>query len=200
VSNKTVVSSPPRSGNNFLQFMINHYINTNRLDYEPCDFGQHDPKILLDTRYSSSITVLRDPKDVFISALVFNYERQGFDEIEKSFDFFKKNYMHFFVNLRISDHAHYVLFDDLIKNVNSIIYKIFYPLDNSCPEPKLKFDEFSNGSHPLKTNVYKSPVFSKDSNKELRNQFLSKIGDFSFDDIKQETSKLLSDHPEKRLQ
>ena len=200
MSNKTVVSSPPRSGNNFLQFMINHYINTNRLDYEHCDFGQHNPEILLDTRYSSSITVIRDPKDVFISALVFNYERHGFDSIDKSFDFFQNNYMNFFVNLRRSEHAHYVLFDDLVSDVNNIIYKIFYPLDSNCPKPKLQFDEFSHGTHPLKDNIYKSPIFAKDSNKELRNQFLSKIGDFSFDDIKQETYKLLSDHPEKRLQ
>lgn len=200
MKNSTVVSSPPRCGNNFLNFMLNRYIETNRLDYDRSIFGRHDPDRLLGDRYDKSLTVIRKPKDAFLSVLVFTYEEDQFEDIEGRFLRFKNNYMKFLKNLKNGDKAYYILFEDLTSDINNIIYKIFNSLDSNCPKSMLDPDAFKDGTHPLKDNKYKSPMPSKDSNKELRNELLIKIKDISFNEIEEEISKLLSEYPEKRIQ
>jgi len=200
MNNKTVVCSPPRSGNNFLQYMINLYIHNNKLDYDFCEFSHHNPGLILRKKYNKSLTLIRNPKDVFLSVLIFDYEDKGFDAIDDTFEIFKNNYLNFLINLKLSDISYYVLFDDLIKDINSIIYKIFYSLDNSCPKPELNPEDFKYTDHPLGMDKYRNVVFEKDRNNDLRLEFLSKIKHISFYDIENEISKLLSEHPEKRIQ
>jgi hypothetical protein len=199
MNNRVVVSSPPRSGNNFLNFMINQYIKKNKLDYDLCEFGSHDSNLLLSDKYSKCLTIIRNPKDAFLSSLIFSYEKDGFEKIEKQSEIFKINYMYFLTNLKNGDKAYYIMFNDLTTDINNIIYKIFYPLDNNCPKPNLNIEAFKEGTHPLKNNIYKSPMHSKDSNKDLKAEFLSKIDHISFIDIENEIVNLLGSYPQKRI-
>lgn len=200
MNNRVVVSSPPRSGNNFLNFMINKYINTNKLDYDSSEPGHHEPRLLVSNEYTKSLTIIRNPKDAFLSSLVFSYEEHGFEQLDNLAKNFKINYMSFLTNLKNGDRAYYIMFNDLTTDINNIIYKIFYPLDNNCPKPNLDPEDFKNGTHPLKDNVYKSPMYRKDSNKELRAEFLYKIEHISFIDIENKIVNLLSSYPQKRIQ
>jgi hypothetical protein len=201
MNNRLIVSSPPRSGNNFLNFMINKYISTNKLDSDFYEYYvHHKPQLLLSDEYSKCLTIIRNPKDVFLSILVFSYKEEGFGNIDQSFEFFKNNYLNFLTNLKLSDKSYYVLFDDLITDVNSIIYKVFYSLDNNCPKPNLDPEAFKESDHPLRNNIYKSPMHSKDSNKDLKAEFLSKIDHISFVDIENEIVNLLVSYPQKRIQ
>jgi hypothetical protein len=199
MNNKTVVCSPPRSGNNFLQHMINLYINENRLDYDFCEFGQHNPSLLLKNNHNKCLTIIRNPKDVFLSILIFDYEDKKFDGIDDAFPIFKNNYLNFLTNIRLSDISYYILFNDLIKDIDSTIYKIFYSLDNNCPKSELNPEAFKSSGHPLSTDKYKNVVFEKKRNEDLRLEFFSRIEHLSFYDIDLEILKLLSDHPEKRI-
>ena len=201
MNNRVVVSSPPRSGNNFLNFMINKYISTNKLNYDFYEhYVHHEPKLLLSNEYSKCLTIIRNPKDTFLSSLIFSYEENGFEKLEEQAKMFKINYMYFLTNLKNGDSAYYVMFNDLTTDINNIIYKIFYPLDNNCPKPNLNPEAFKKQIHPLKDNIYKSPMHSKDSNKDLKTEFLSKIEHISFVDLENEIVNLLGSYPQKRIQ
>jgi len=200
MNNRVVVSSPPRSGNNFLNFMINKYINNNKLDYDFCEPGHHNPDLLLTDRYSKCLTIIRNPKDAFLSSLIFSYEENGFEKLDEQSKAFKINYMSFLTNLKDADSAYYVMFDDMTTDINNIIYKIFYPLNNNCPKPNLDPEKFKKGTHPLKDNIYKSPMHSKDKNKDLKAEFLSKIEHISFVYLENEIVNLLGSYPQKRIQ
>jgi hypothetical protein len=199
MNKKIVVSSPPRSGNNFLQFMINSYINKNKLDYDFCEFGDHDPNLLISKEYNKCLTVIRKPKDVFLSVLIFDYEENGFEKIDEGFEIFKNRYLNFLTNLKLGDSSYYILFDDLIKDIDRIVYNVFYSLDNNCPKPNLNPQDFKNGDHTLREDKYKSPIFGKAGLEDLRSEFLNKIQHISFTDIEDEVVKLLNDYPQKRI-
>lgn len=201
MNNSIVVSSPARSGNNFLHFMIDTYIKKNNLNYDLSKGINHDPNLLLSDKYSKCLTIIRNPKDAFLSSLIYSYEKEGVKKVDKQAEVFKINYMPFLTNLKNGDKAYYIMFNDMTTDINNIIYKIFYPLDNNCPKPNLNTEALlKEWRHPLKNNIYKSPVHSKDDNKDLKAEFLSKIDHISFIDVENEIVNLLGSYPQKRIQ
>lgn len=161
MSNKIIyITSAPRTGNNFLTTLINSYLITFPELKIKCINNGHQMLFLKnDNSKIYNFMVIRDPKDVLLSQLIFSYlENEENNLIDRINDFINNynKYLETFENAN-KNNNYWILFEDLIKNPELILKKIIELIGETYnPFGFIDPIQLAN-NHLLYNNIYKNP-------------------------------------------
>lgn len=205
------ITSPPRTGNNFLVLMINNYIEKNNIDSIYCNMSNHDSTFFfINDPNKYNFLIMRSPKDTFLSELVFNYSESYFNYIEDRFDSFKKTYIDHLKSFEESNSHHnfWIKFETLTERPENILIKVIQTIGQPyITIGRPSFDknftspiDFTN-DHPLNSDIFKNPIPNKNIVEKQRIKDFYKIATshLDFSDINEEYEQFMIKFAKKEL-
>ena len=161
------VTSPPRTGNNFLNRLIQSNINNKNIQNIKCQMNNHDSTFLIiDNPNTYNLLILRDPKDVLISQLIFSHtetSKLDFENLLPRFKDFEQsfiNHLQKFKNINRNNN-YWLHFNDLINHPEQMFKNIIKTIGEDIEITHIFNPSNMENNHYLINDIYKSPFVTK---------------------------------------
>lgn len=160
--NKTIyVTSPPRTGNNFLTTLINGYVIQNNIPNIKCSMSGHKHLFFKnDNKNVYNILILRNPKDILISQFIFEHGEVKYNEIETRVGYFKAAFSDHLNEFKESNkpNNYWVNFDNLISNPENILRSVIHIIGEEYNTKKFNNPIHLENKHNWANDIYKNPL------------------------------------------